>query len=201
MIWKNKNFRHVFIACIVILIVVFIVPVISPVDAQWYYQNLNWLIPLVIVLFIVPMVPFFLSGWDIHFHFEVYSKKLSVSLTNAGATPFSFSRVQFASRRKYWVFGKRELYPEQGMYGGGVFFKGADEFYQQLTDHGCILKKGMPMILTVLDPKAPEYLATLERGWGKVYMCLYYQETEQRVYSQPIPLEHIRSIIEPSSQD
>jgi len=200
MIWKNRNFRKAIVAGILLIVVIFTLPVFWPVDAVWYYQNLNWLIPLIIIVFIAPMVPFFLSDWDIHFDFEVHDKGFVVTLTNAGTTSFNFSRVQFVSGKKYWVFGKRQFYPQKGIFDKDVEFHGADTPSQLLHEHiGCTLTKGMPITVTLRGPKIAEYLRHFEKSKGKVYMCLHYHETDQRACSQRIPVEFVKRIIETSS--
>jgi len=200
MIKKNKNFRKVFIAGIVILIAIFMLPAVWPVDAELYYHNLNWLIPLTVILFVAPMVPFFLSDWDIHFHFIPEGKTLSVTLRNIGTVPFNFNRVQFVSGKKYWICGKREFCPQVGMSDEMVEFHGADTLSQTLHQHiGCTLKKGMPITVTVRGSKLAECLRNFEKSKKKVYVCLYYHETDQRAYSQQIPVEFVKRIIEASS--
>lgn len=197
MIRKNRNFRNVFILGIVLLVVIVCVPYVWPVDAQWYFQNLNWLIPLVIVMFIVPIVPFLLSQWDIHFTFttERNYSKLRATITNLGTAPFSFNKVQFASGKKYRIFGKRELYPRKGRYDKSIEFHGADTPSQLLHQHiGCTLSKGLPIILEVRDPEVAKYFESLKNK--KVYISLYYDGAEQRVYSQQIPDELVKKTLQ-----
>ena len=200
MIWKNRNFRKAIIAGILLIAVILTLPSFWPVDAAWYYQNLNWLIPLVIIVFIAPMVPFFLSDWDIRFDFEVAGKELVVTLTNAGTTPFNFNRVQFASGRKYWGFGKRQFYPQRGIFDKDVELHGADTPSRKLHEHiGCTLTKGMPITVTLRGPQIAEYLRHFEKSKEKVYMCLQYHKTDQRARSQRIPVKFVKMIIETSS--
>jgi len=173
MIKKNKNFRNVFIAGIVILIVIFMLPAVWPVDAEWYYHNLNWMIPLTIIVFVAPMVPFFLSDWDIHFYFRPEGKTLRVTLTNVGTVPFNFNRVQFVSGKKYWICGSREFYPKMGMSDEDVVFHGADTFSQTLHQHvGCTLKKGMPITVILRGPKIAECLRHFEET-KKKHTCVF----------------------------
>ena len=158
------------------------------------------LIPLVIVVFIAHMVPFFLSDWDIHFQFNSHSGELVATLTNAGLTPFNFNREQFTSGKKYWIFGKREFYPQTGMFDREVELHGADTPSKLLHPHiGCTLKKGMPITVTVRGHKVVEYLRQLETSRRKVYTCLHYYETDQGACSQQIPSEIIKRIAETSS--
>lgn len=200
MIWRNRNFRKVFTAGIVILAVIFALPIFWPVDAGWYYRNLNWLIPLVIIMFIVPMVPFFLSDWDIHFGFEVDNKQLVFTLRNTGTTPFNFNRVQFTSGKRYWCLSKERLYPPQGMFGSDVQLHGADTPQRSLNRHtGCTLAKGMPITVILIGSEIPEYLRYFEKSKYKVYIYLYYSETKQRACSQRILVELVKKIIETSS--
>jgi len=200
MIRKNRNFRKMFVAGIVLLIVIFCVPFIWPVDARWYFQNLNWMVPLVIVMFIVPMVPFLLSGWDMHFTFTLdpYNSKLRATITNVGMTPFSFNRVQFASGKKHRFFGKRELYPQEAMSDKDIEFHGADTPSQLLNQHmGYALSRGMPIILEVRNPKVASYFGSLKNK--EVYLSLYYDGVDQKVCSQRIPIELNKRITEKSS--
>ena len=201
----NKNFRKFMIAGIVLVALIFVLPFIWPVNAEWYFSNLNWLIPLVIILFIVPIVPFILSNWDIHFSFQSRDGNLIVTMSNTGTTPFGFNRIQFASAKKYRIFGKRKFHPESGIYDVNVEFHGNETPSSILHEHiGCTLRKGLPITLTIRNNKAPENISNFKKkggGTDKVYLSLYYEGTNQRVYSQPIPPKIITEIIQNYKQD
>jgi len=202
MIWMNKNFRYFMIAGIVLVVFIFVLPYIWPVNADWYFRNLSWMIPLVIIVFIAPIVPFILSNWDIHFDFqEISDGNLVVIVSNLGNSPFAFNRLQFSSGRKYRILGKRELYPESGLYGGNVILFGTDtptDHLQQVT--GFTLEKGLPIALVIGGHQGPEYLRHFKEN-SKIYLSLYYKGTKQRVYSQRIPHEIVRNMIQSSNQD
>lgn len=195
MIKRNRNFRKFMISGALLVMVIFVLPYIWPVNAEWYFQNLNWMIPLVIILFIAPLVPFILSGWDIHFFFQPDGNKLTVTITNSGTTPFNFNRVRFASGKKYWIFGKREFYPQKGMSDEEVVYHGADTPSQTLHQHiGCTLSKGTPITVIVRGQEVVEHLKHFEKTKKKVYLCLCYYGTDQRAYSPPIPIELVERI-------
>ena len=48
--------------------------------------------------------------------------------------------------------------------------------------------------------KCPEYLRHFKEN-SKIYLSLYYEETKQRVYSQRIPPDIVKNIIEDSKLD
>ncbi len=198
----NRNFRKFIIVGTALIAVIFIVPYIFPVNAEWYFSNLNWMIPLVIILFIVPIVPFILSNWDIHFSFQKASDgNVDVTVVNHGTTPFVFNRVQFSSGKKYRIRGKREFYPQPGLFGGSVSFYTVNIPISPLHQYrGCILEKGLPMKFVVGGHKCPEYLRHFKEN-SKIYLSLYYEETKQRVYSQRIPPDIVKNIIEDSKLD
>ena len=198
----NKNSRHFMIAGILLVTFIFVLPYIWPVDPQWYFSNLNWMIPLVIIVLIAPIVPFILSNWDIHFDFqEISDGNLVVIVSNHGTTPFAFNRIQFSSGRKYRILGKREFYPQSGLFGADVSFYGVDTLTQGLhQDTVCTLKKGVPVTLTIQGHKATENLCYF-KGNSKIYLSLYYEGTKQRVYSQRIPPEIVMKLMQSSNQD
>ena len=199
MMWMNKNLRYFMIAGVALVVLIFVLPYIWPVNPEWYFSNLNWMIPLVIIVLIAPIVPFILSNWDIHFDFqEISDGNLVVIVSNHGTTPFAFNRIQFSSGRKYRILGKRELYPESGLYGGNVLLHGTDTPTQRLhQDMGFTLKKGSPITLVVGGQQCPEYLRHFKEN-SKIYLSLYYEGTKQRVYSQRIPPEIVMKIIQNS---
>jgi hypothetical protein len=198
----NKNAREFMITGTILVIFVLVLPFIWPVDKEWYFRNLSWMIPLTVVVFIAPIVPFILSNWDIHFDFqEISDGNLVVIVSNHGTTPFAFNRLQYSSGKKYRILGKREFYPQSGLYGADVSFVGTDTDTQRLhQDRGCTLKKGLPITLVVGRHQAPEYLRHLKEN-SKIYLSLYYEGTKQRVYSQRIPPEIVVNLIQSSNQD
>ena len=198
----NKNFRYFMIAGIVLVVFIFVLPYIWPVNADWYFRNLSWMIPLVIIVFIAPIVPYILSNWDIHFYFkEISDGNLVVIVSNLGTTPFAFNRAQFSSGKRYRIFGKREFYPQSGLFGNTLLFYGTDTLTGGLhQDIVCTLKKGVPTILIIGGHQGPEYLRHFKEN-SKIYLSLYYEGTKQRVYSQRIPPEIVRNMIQSSNQD
>lgn len=198
----NRNFGKFIIAGFILVVLIFVLPFIWPVNAEWYFSNLNWLIPLVVILFIAPLVPFILSNWDIHFYFqEISDGNLVVIVSNHGTTPFAFNRVQFSSGKKYRICGKRELYPESGLPDQNVSFYGVDTLTQGLhKDTVCTLKKGVPVTLVVGIHQCLEYLRHFKEN-SKIYLSLYYEGTKQRVYSQRIRPEIVMKMIQSSNQD
>ncbi len=198
MTWMNRNFRKFMIAGIVLIALIFVLPYIWPVNPQWYFSNLNWMIPLVIIIFIAPIVPFILSSWDIHFSFRDIGTDLIVIISNYGNIPFNFNRIQFASAKKYGLVGKREFHPYYGIYDNDVEILQAETTFWKLDEHmGCTLKKGLPITLVVRGPQVPENLRHFQKNC-EVYLSLYYEGTKQRVYSQCIPPEIVMKIIQNS---
>lgn len=194
MIWLNRNTRQFIIAGIVIIVVIFVTPFIWPVDRDWYFRNLSWMVPLAVVVLIAPIVPFMLSNWDIHFSFQSSEDNLIANILNHGNTTFGFNRIQFASGKKYRIFGKRKFYPESGIYDSNVEFHGSDTPSSVLHGHiGCTLRKGLPITLTIRNHQAAENLRDFDVK--KVHLSLYYEGTKQRVCSQPIPPEMVTRII------
>ena len=198
----NRNFRKFIIVGTALIAAIFIVPYIFPVNPEWYFSNLNWMIPLVIVVLVAPVVPFILNNSDIHFFFQKASDgNVDVTVVNYGTTPFVFNRVQFSSGKKYGILGKREFYPQPGLFSGSVSFYTVDIPTSPLHQYrGCILGKGLPMKLVVGGHKCPEYLRNFKVN-SRIYLSLYYEETKQRVYSQRIPLDIVKNIIEDSKLD
>jgi len=198
----NRNFRKFMIAGIAIIVFIFVLPYIWPVNPEWYFSNLNWMIPLVIVVLVAPVVPFILNNSDIHFFFQKASDgNVDVTVVNYGTTPFVFNRAQFSSGKKYRILGKREFHPRPGLFGGSVSFYTVDIPTSPLHQYrGCILEKGLPMKLVVGGHQGPEYLRHFKEN-SKIYLSLYYEETRQRVYSQRIPPDIVKNIIEDSKLD
>lgn len=84
--------------------------------------------------------------------------------------------------------------PPQGIFGDKVEYHGAQTPSSVLHAHiGCTLTKGLPITLTIRDHTAPQCLRGLNAK--HVYLCLYYQGTNQRVYSQRIPPETVQQLI------
>ncbi len=195
----NRNFRKFIIVGAALIAAIFIIPYIFPVNAEWYFSNLNWLIPLTVVIFVVPVVPFILNNSDIHFFFHKDSGgNVIVTVVNYGTTPFVFNRVQFSSGKKCRILGKREFYPQSGLSSGDVSFYTNDTSKSNLDIYGgCILEKGLSIRLIVGRNKCVECLRNFEKN-SKIYLCLYHEETKQRVYSQRIPPEIVRKIIQNS---
>ena len=187
------------VAGIVLVALIFVLPFIWPVNAEWYFRNLSWMVPLAIIVFIAPLVPLILSNWDIHFSFQSQGDNLVAIMSNNGTTPYNFNQIQFASGKKYRIFGKREFYPQKGISDEEVEYHGADTPSHILHPHiGCTLRKGLPITLTIRKGKAPENLHNFKedkKGTKKVYLSLYYEGTNQRIYSQPIPPEIVTEII------
>ena len=195
----NRNFRKFIIVGTALIAVIFIVPYIFPVNAEWYFSNLNWLIPLTVVIFIVPIVPFILSSWDIHFSFQSTGDNLIAIVSNYGANPYNFNRLQFASGRKYFIWGKREFYPQEGISDEDVEYHGADTPSHILHQHiGCTLRKGLPITLTIRNHKARESLRNFRED-EKVYLSVYYEGSNQRIHSKRIPPEVINNILHTQS--
>ena len=194
----NRNFRKFTIAGIVLVVFIFVLPYIWPVNPEWYFSNLNWMIPLVIIVLIAPTVPFILSSWDIHFSFQHRDGNLIAIISNYGTNPYNFNRVQFSSDKKYRILGKREFYPQKGISGKEVEFHGADT-HSQILDYypGCTLRKGLPITLQIRSHQAPENLRHFQEK-SKVYLSLYYEGTKQRVYSQRIPPGIVMKLIQNS---
>lgn len=194
----NRNFKKFMMTGIVLVVFIFVLPYIWPVNPEWYFSNLNWMIPLVIIVLIVPIVPFILNNWDIHFSFQHRDHNLIAIISNYGTSPYNFNRIQFSSDKKYRILGKREFYPKSGLSDENVVFHGADTPSQTLHQHiGCTLQKGLPITLVVRGRQVPENLRHFEEN-SKVYLSLYYEGTKQRVYSQRIPPEIVMKIIQNS---
>ena len=199
MIWLNRNFRKFMIAGILLIVFIFVLPFIWPVDTDWYFRNLSWMIPLVIVVFIAPIVPFILNRWDVHFSFQSRGDNLIIIISDYGANPYNFNRIQFASGKKYWIFRKRESYPQEGISDEDVEYHGADTPSHILHQHiGCTLRKGLPITLTIRSHKTPESLRNFKEN-EKVYLSLYYEGSNQRIYSKRIPPEVINTILHTQS--
>ncbi|MBA7691745.1 hypothetical protein ES703_100298 [subsurface metagenome] len=198
MIWVNRHSKKFLIAGTALVAFIFTLPYFWPVNAEWYFRNLNWLIPLAIIIFIAPIVPFILSSWDIHFSFQHRDGNLIAIISNYGTNPYNFNRVQFSSDKKYRILSKREFYPKSGLSDENVVFHGAETPSQTLHQHiGCTLKKGLPITLVVRGRQVPENLRHFQKN-SKVYLSLYYEGTKQRVYSQRIPPEIVMKIIQNS---
>jgi len=193
---KNKNVKRATIAAILLLIIVFLLSFFWPFDKEWANRNLSWLIPLIIAVFLAPLVPFSLGNWDIHFYFKsVESKdKLSVIIMNIGATPFNFNRIQFATRKIFNIFGKETYYPPEGISGTEIEYHGADTPSQTLYSlTGCTLRKGMPIEVTIRGNNLKDYIEYFDNK-SEIHICLWFKDTEQRVFSQKIPLEVILKV-------
>lgn len=203
MTWMNKNARQFMITGIILVAFVFVLPFIWPVDKDWYFRNLSWMIPLAIGVFIAPIVSFILSNWDIHFDFQeisVSGSNLVVIVSNLGNSPFAFNRLQFSSGKKYGIVGKRELYPESDQDSVKVSLSGAETPYESLNKvTGFTLKKGLPIALTIGRHQYSEHLRHF-KGNSKIYLSLYYEGTKQRVYSQRIPPEIVINMTQSSNQ-
>jgi len=198
MLWMNRNSKKLLITGISIVGFIFALPLFWPVDAVWYYSNLNWLIPLTIVIFIAPTVSLILGYWDVHFSFQDRHDNLTAIISNYGTNPYNFNRVQFSSNKKYGILGKREFYPKSGLSDENVVFHGADTLSQTLHQHiGCTLKKGLPITLVVRGRQVPENLRHFQKN-SKIYLSLYYEGTKQRVYSQRIPPKIVMEITQNS---
>ena len=185
----NRNISILIAMGITMVVSLFTIPFLgSPMDTGVYWDMLRWLIPLILIICIGSTIPFILSNWDIHFgDFELASgNQLRTTITNRGTTPFNFNRIQFASTKKYWIFGKREFPPQEGIYAAAVECHGGETLSQLLHEHiGLTIRKGMPITLTIRDAgnkKVKEYLKHFEKG-KKIHLCLYYYGTNERIFS------------------
>ncbi len=201
---QNRNVR-LFIGIAVGLVgLIFVITIVFsrvwPDSEVWYLQNMIWLIPLVIAVFITPVVTLILSNWDIRFSFKYTEDKLIATLSNHGTTPYGFNRIQFASGRKFLVFGKRHLYPESGICDDvDVEVFGSDTSSKLRGHTGCTLRKGLPIALTIRNHKAQENLRNFKEN-ERICLSLYWEGTKQRVYSQRIQPEIVMKIIQNSKQ-
>ena len=197
---NNRNVkRYYIIGCSVIALILagVYVAAFAKVDPTTWSPNLPWLLPAfiaIIALFIAPVVTFTLNNWDIHLYLDTNADKIRFTVTNAGTTPFSFSRVQFASRKTWGCLGKREYYPTQGIYGRNVEYHGAGSLSQELHEHiGCTVKKGMPKTVTLRGEEIAEYLCHFGKG-KKICLSLYWSETDDRVHSDYVSPATIRRL-------
>ena len=152
----NRNILTLIAIGITIIVALFLIPFFPfgpPMDPGLYWDMLRWLVPLILIICIGSTIPFILSSWDIHFNFESASEnRLTIIITNKGTTPFSFNRIQFVSRKKFFSFGKMQSYPQEGIYDGAVEYHGGETPSQLLHEHiGLTIRKGMPITLTIRD--------------------------------------------------
>ena len=205
----NRNVKKYLIIGIVIialfLLAIYVPHVVLHFELTRVLPSLPWLLPsivAIIAVFIAPIVTIALSNWDIHFYFQELSDgNLVVIVSNLGTTPFAFNRLQFNSGKRYRILGKREFYPQSGLFGNKLLFHGTDTLTQGLhQDTICTLKKGVPTILIIGGHQGPEYLRHFKVN-SKIYLSLYYEGTQHRVYSQRIPSEIVMNMIQSSNQD
>ena len=196
----NRNSRLFFLSGLGLVTLIFVITILFsmvwPAKEIWYMQNMSWLIPLIIVLFWAPVVPLILSNWDIHFGFEYKDSNLITTISNYGTTPFGFNRIRFASGRKYRIFGKREFLSQEGILTEAVKIYNADTSTVKVEGYrGCTLRKGLPVTLQILNHQVPKCLRNFKDN-SRVYLSLYWKGNKQRVYSQRIQPEIIKSICE-----
>ena len=197
---QNRNVRLFIGIGFGLVVVIFLLVVglsrLFPENTDWYLRNLSWLIPLAIAVFIAPIVPLILSNWDIHFGFEYKDSNLITTISNYGTTPFGFNRIRFASGRKYRIFGKREFLSQEGILTEAVKIYNADTSTVKVEGYrGCTLRKGLPVTLQILNHQVPKCLRNFKDN-SRVYLSLYWKGNKQRVYSQRIQPEIIKSICE-----
>jgi len=188
----NRNVKSFISAGLFVIAFIFVFPLFQTPGE--YYRTITFLLPIAIVVFIAPTGAFFLNRWDIHFNFED-ENRIRPIIANLGIAPFNFNKVQFASDKKFKIFGKTDYYPIEGIFDNDVECHGAETGSRVLHEHtGCSIRQGLPISVWVRSDKLKEYLQHFKNK-KRIYMCLYYGGTKQRVYSQPIPVKIINKIV------
>jgi len=188
----NRNIKSFISAGLFVIAFIFVFPLFQ--TPEEYYRTITFLLPIAIVVFIAPTGAFFLNRWDIHFNFED-ENRIRPIIANLGIAPFNFNKVQFASDKKFKIFGKTDYYPIEGIFDNDVEYHGAETGSRVLHEHtGCSIRQGLPISVWVRSDKLKEYLQHFKNK-KRIYMCLYYGGTKQRVYSQPIPVKIINKIV------
>lgn len=174
-------------AFVVTVGLIFLLPYYLRHSPEDYWRTVTILLPIAVAVFLVPVASFLINRWDIHFEFHNSDGGIRFTVFNLGAAPFNFNRVSFASDKRPPFLGKREHQPIDGMFDEEVECHGADMSSRILHGHvGVTVRQGMPVSVWLRGNRVYDYLRYF-RNRSKVYICLYYQGTSQRVYSQPIP--------------
>lgn len=187
---RLRRLRVFITASVVLISLVFVVPVLLPVDASWYYGNLNWLIPLIVVIFIAPTLPLILDDWELHFTFCPDDSRGGIVFTieNLGKVPFNFNRIQVTSTD--WLRRKRRA-PSEGFFGDDVELHGADTTSRILHDHvGATIEKGKPITFHLRGGDLANSMLAIDSK-SKVRLRLYYSGTKQEAFSPRLPCSQI----------
>jgi len=152
----NRNVKSFISAGLFVIVFILVFPLYLP--PQEYTRTITFLLPIAIVVFITPTASFFLNRWDIHFNF-VDENRIRPIVANLGIAPFNFNKVQFASDKKFRIFGKREHYLMEGIFDNNIECHGAETGSRVLHEHvGCTIRQGLPISIWVRGERLKEYL-------------------------------------------
>ncbi len=190
----NKWIKYYLFAALAVLALIFLLPLRLQHSAEDYWRTITILLPITVAVFIVPIASFTVNKWDIRFDFNECDNGIRLTISNLGIAPFNFNRISFASSRRFRFFSKKDHHPIDGMFGNDIECHGADMPSRVLHEHtGITIHKGMPISVWLRSDKIPDYLRHFN-DQGRIHICLFYQGTNQKTYSQPIPVSSINPI-------
>jgi len=188
----NRYVRLFLFGGIFSIVFIFVFPLFFRAGREDYYRTVTFLIPIAIALFILPTASYTLKKWDIRFNFIKHDDRFRIAISNLGDTPFNFNRVAFASSPKYFLLGKRDYYPTNGMFDNDIELHGAETPSRVLHEHiGYTVKLGMPITIWIRPKGISDYLKHFKNR-KKIRLCIYFEGTNQIEYSKPIPVEIIK---------
>lgn len=211
----NTKLRIVFITGACLIFVALLVPwaILSsdlqlPIWLQVLLKNIQttyyWLIPVILIMFLQPVILDYTRRPDINFRFTKRSDgNILIIITNRGATAFSFNRLQFYVRRFY---RRRSgvASPADGKLRKWWFRKAGDTVDHEVNvEAGCTVERGIPLTIWTMRSDICEWLNGIkERVPGKAIFCrIYFDGTEVEAKSkQAVPGDIIESCLTKESK-